>query len=177
MKALRKIGCILAAMCLSLSMISCSEDGPGEGQGESSVLLGSKTFETPYGFWTVQNSGNSTYAIMEFYNADPLSSNLPNSMDMVLIEFELPDGQEEITSTKIKGGEYHIYTATGVTISSEGLQCESRHGDISNSDLKITRNGSNYTINIDNATVSDDNNSYRFKFSYSGNMKNQTFGE
>lgn len=183
MKTLRKIGCILAAMCLCFSMVSCSEDedGTGGGSGNNSVKLGSKTFKTPYGFW--HSGGQDTedfednIIMMEFYSYNPTSGKFPGKASVVAIEYKAPAGQSEITSTVVKGGEYDIYVAHDVTMSSAGMQCETLYRDASNPDLKIVRNGNKYSISIDGAKVSDESNSYDFSFNFSGKLTNSQIAQ
>lgn len=180
MKTFRMIGCILAAVCLCLCMASCSDDddegGSDSSKGKNKVTLGDKTFKVPYGFWYTgedcEDLDNDEVS-MEFYSFNPTSGKMPSSMSYVAIEYKLADGKKEINSTVIESGKYHVYVATGVTMSSEGLQCETEYNDIGNSDLKIIRDGNKYTVTIEHATVSDDNKNYDFSFNYTGNLKHQ----
>ena len=182
---MRKIGCMLAAVCLCFGLASCSEDegeGGGSNTGKNSVRLGNKTFKTPYGYWhsgaqDSEASVDDNLILMEFYSYNPTSGKFPGKASVVGIEYEAPKGQKEITSTVLKGGEYHIYVAHDVTMSSEGLQCETYDNDTSNPDLKIVRNGSTYSISVEGATVSDENQNYDFSFNFSGKLTNRQIAE
>ena len=73
--------------------------------------------------------GNANMVTMEFYSFNPTSGSYPSSMSFVAIDFELQDGQNEINSMVVESGKYHIYVASDVSISSEGLQCETEDGE------------------------------------------------
>lgn len=179
MKKFRLIGCVLAVVCLSLCLASCSKDDePEGGNGSSSAKVGDKTFNTPYGYWylnrEIGEQGNDV--TMEFFSNDPTGNY--KSMSFIAIEFTLPEGEEEITSTVIEGGQYHVYAAVDVTMTDEGLQCQTPgRGETSNSPLRIVREGNNYTVSIDNARLEDDNRSYKFSFKYSGKLTHDFIGE
>lgn len=177
MKTLRTIGCMLAAVCLCFGMASCSEDdgeGGGSSTGKNSVKLGDKTFKVPYGYWhsgaeDSEASVEDNVMMLEFYSYNPTSGKWPSKMSVVAIEYNVPEGQKEITSTVLKGGEYGIYVAHDVTMSDPGLQAEGDY-DASNPDLKIVRNGNTYSISVEGAKVSDDDRSYDFSFNFSGKL-------
>lgn len=174
------IGCILTAVCLSFCAASCSsdDDEPKGGSANNYGKLGDKTFNTPYGFWylneEIGETGNNV--TMEFFSYNP-TSEIPQSASFVAIEYTLPEGEKEINSTVIKGGKYHIYVAVGVSMSDEGLQCETIDNDTNNPDLKIERNGNSYKVSIDNVALEDDYKSYNFSFNFSGQLKHQFIGE
>lgn len=73
--------------------------------------------------------GNANMVTMEFYSFNPTSGSYPSSMSFVAIDFELQDGQKEINSMVVESGKYHIYVASDVSISAEGLQCETEDGE------------------------------------------------
>lgn len=179
------IGCILAAVCMGFCMTSCSEDGDdgdgggaGSGIGTNSAKLDNATFKTPYGFWhrgdqdTEEMEDN--LVLMEFYSFDPTAGKFPSKMSFVGIEYEMPKGQKEITSTVLRGNEYNLYLAKDVTMTSEGIQCGSKYNDTDAPDLKIVRNGNKYTITVEGVTLEDENNrEYTFSFNYSGKLTNK----
>ena len=163
----------------SFTFTACSDDDDTEGGGNvsNSVKFDNKTFKTPYGYWYMNKeageSSSDNMVTMEFYSFNPTSGSYPSSMSFVAIEFELQDGKKEINTAVVESGKYHIYVASGVTMSSEGLQCETEFGDTGNSSLNITRSGNTYTVSIEHAVVSDDNNNYDFSFRYSGGLTHQ----
>ena len=166
---------------LSLTLTACSDDDEEENSDNNSVsnsvTLGNKTFKTPYGYWYMNKeageSSSDNMVTMEFYSFNPTSGSYPSSVSFVAIEFELQDGKKEINTAVVESGKYHIYVASGVTMSSEGLQCETEFGDTGNSSLNITRSGNTYTVSIEHAVVSDDNKNYDFSFRYSGGLTHQ----
>lgn len=163
----------------SFTFTACSDDDDTEGGGNvsNSVKFDNKTFKTPYAYWYMNKeageSGSDNTVTMEFYSCNPTASSIPSSVSYVAIDYELEDGNKEINTTVVKSGNYHIYVAYNVTMSSEGIQCETEYGETGNSDLKIVRNGNTYTISIEHATVSDENKSYDFSFNYSGGLTHQ----
>lgn len=165
----------------SFTLTACSDDDDADNNASHSVKLGDKTFSTPYGYWYMNSEAgefdNENMVTMEFYSFNPTSGSYPSSMSFVAIEFELQDGQKEINTMVVKSGKYHIYVASDVTMSSEGLQCETEFGETGNSDLKIVRSGNSYTISIEHAVVSDDSKNYDFSFNYSGSLTHQHIGE
>lgn len=183
------IGCILTAVCLSFCMASCSEDdGDGDGSGSSvgtnSAKLGNKTFKVPYGFWHlgIEESGvdyEENVVHTEFYSYNVLSDKFPGKLSCVYIDFDVPAGQNEITSTVLKDGDYHIYVVYDATMSSPGgLQAETDH-ETSQPDLKIVRNGSKYNISVEGAKLidSDGNQSYDFSFNFSGQLTHRQIAD
>ena len=177
---------IAAFAGLGLTFTSCGDDAGDDdatgGKGGCSAKMGSSSFDVPYGFWYLNSelspsNDESNVVTMEFYSFDPTSAKIPSSMSFVAIEYDLPDGQREISSIVVEGGKYHVYAATGVTMSSEGFQCETKDGDSNNSDLKIVRNGNSYSVSIERATVGDESKNYDFSFSYSGGLSHQVIGE
>jgi len=166
-------------------MASCSEDdGDGDGSGSSvgtnSAKLGNKTFKVPYGFWHMgdedSEEGEENVVMMEFYSYDVLSNKFPGKMSAVYIDFIVPSGQKDITSTVVDGSDYNIYVVHDATMSSSGLQAETRDHK-SNPDMKIVRNGSKYSISIEDAKVSDGNQSYDFSFNFSGQLTHRQIAD
>lgn len=186
MKKFRVIGCIVTAMCLCLGMASCSEDDDNATGNNGVAKLGNNTFNVPFGFWHTGDEDSDSkvddnLVMLEFYSFDSLSNNFPGSVSVVSIEYELPEGQKEITSTVLKGDEYEFYVAHGVTMSSSGIQCESIRSDSGNPDLKIVRNGNTYSISIKNLKVyagdTADDISYNFSFDYNGQLTHRQIAE
>ena len=186
------IGCILTAVCLCFGMASCSEDdGDGDGDGSSSVgknsaKLGNETFKVPYGYW--HNSAEDSEAsaigdnviLLEFYSYNPTSSKFPGKASVVGIEYDVPEGQKEITSTVLKSGEYRVFVGHNLTMNeNEGIYCESKFNSTNDPDMKIVRDGSKYTITVEGLKVSDENdeNVYNFSFNYSGKLTHRQIAE
>lgn len=183
MKTLRKIGYVLAAVCLCFNLVSCSEDGPEAGDGNCTVKLGSESFKTPYGFWHMgyedsDESAGDNFVMMEFYNFNPLSGNYPSMMSAVAIEYEVPAGQKEISSAVIKGGDYHVYIAHKFAYEDGGIDCENDYKNPNDPDLKIVRNGDSYSISVEGLKVGDDDTpKYDFSFNFSGKLTHRQIAQ
>ncbi len=190
-------GYLMVAVCLCFGMASCSEDeesGAGSGagvEGNAAAKLGDNSFSVPYGYWWVHGdisnpaSNGKKHVYLEFSSLDP--HDLPNidvssaTAHMVLFSFDIPEDADGLPSIVLKGGEYEIDVVYGVTMYSEGIQCETDdENNTEGPDLIIERNGDTYNVRVENAKVIDLNKGegigreeYSFSFNYSGKLRNE----
>lgn len=181
MKTLRKLGfAALAAMCCFCAT-SCSDDDDDNKSSVSASIDGS-AFTLTNGFWYItEDSYDGREMNIEVFNFDYLGALMgkhvswPSKINFVAISYGIPSSQNSLEATTVSGQDYHIYIARGVSDGDEGYQAENLKR-ASNSDLVITRNGSNYTVKIDNVVVAQDdiNDTKTFKFSFSGPLPQNT---
>ncbi len=164
MKTFRKISMMAIAMFTAISLASCGddddeEDEPGNSNGSISATLNGSAMNLSHAYWYIDkesstSSPDNVNMVIEFYSynpTDPASTQFPISY--ISVDYEVPASTSSISSKTIPSGNYHIYVAKDVSMTSSGWQAESIDGQTSNSPLVITRNGSETSVRIDHAEV------------------------
>ena len=186
MKTFRKIGLIAIAMFTVLSLASCGDDDddenePDNGNSNISATLNGTAMNLSHVYWYIDKTSTTSNPdnvnmVIEFYSynpTDPATAQFPISY--ISVDYEVPASTSSISSKTIPSGDYHIYVAKDVSMTSSGWQAESIDGQTSNSPLVITRNGSETSVRIDHAEVvagdkPSSDISRTLVLSYSGNI-------
>ncbi len=169
MKTFRKFGFAVMAVIACLCTASCSDDDKDEpGSGNCSASVDGKNLELSHAYWWIDTEsttvipGNKTMHI-EIYSYDVTKpESYPGYVNIMTINYEIAPNVNSIQPVTLQSDEYHIYLVQNLTLDDDngGWQGETIFDDTSNAPCKIARNGSQYTIQIDHATVLDisDNN-------------------
>jgi len=177
MKTFRKFGFAVMAVIACLCTASCSDgdNEPGSGKGSISASVDGKNLKLSHAYWWIDTEsttdvpGNKTMHI-EFYSVDLTKpESYPGYVNCMTIDYEIAPDVNTIQPVTLQSGEYHIYLVQNLTPDDSGWQGETIFDDMSNTPCKIVRNGDNqYTIQIDRATVSDNNTTKTVTFKFAG---------
>jgi hypothetical protein len=171
MKTFRKFGIALMAVFAGLCMTACGEDDPDEeggSNGNSAIVINNSNVAMNYAYYW--NDGSEMH--IEFYSWNLSSSSFPSTMSFLSIDYASTDKVPQtcvITSNK-----YSMYVVKDATYTSDGFQGECSTSD-NKSDLKITRDGNTFSINVAYAnglggTGDDWNDSFSMSIDWTGSM-------
>lgn len=175
------------ASFMSTGLSSCSndDDGPdsGSSKGKVNVTLGSDNLDTRFGYYAsdIESSAPAgmSYMGLFFFSFDisALSgnpSNLPKTYDHVVIDYLVPEDQNDVTTITVPAGDYHVQVASALSLFDDTADWEGDSDPTADdtSDLVITRDGNKYTVTIDKCVIRNYRNSQTktLKFKYTGSL-------
>lgn len=177
MKTLRKIGFAVMAVIACVGITSCSDDDDdnGGGSGNITATADGASIGLKYAYWWIDTESTTTQGDktmhIEFWSFDANNmASFPGSMSLMTIDYEIPSSVNEIQTTTLESGDYHIYLVQNMTPESDGYQAETQWNATNNSDCVIVRDGNNVSITIDNAKVYDENSSKTVVLKFNGNI-------
>lgn len=173
MKTFRKIGLTVIAVLACMCATSCGDDDDddesGNSNGSVSATVDGSAFKLSNVYWWIDNDNHDMH--IEFYSYNPTDpSSFPGYANIMTIDYEVPANVNSLQATTLESGQYHIYLVQNITMSDGGWQGETMYNSTSNSQCIITGSGSNFTIKIDHATVSDESETKTVKLNFSGKI-------
>lgn len=151
------------ALCASF-MVSCGDDdgggssSSGTGNMRLSVLGETATF-THAGWYcgSPEDYDGKTYCEIYFFTFDfitgalhPDQSAFPSSYSAIGVAFEVDEKFSSVPECRIPAGKYHLSGAFGLSMSEPEGKVYVEDDEYRSGDLVITKNGSKYTIEIEN---------------------------
>ncbi len=170
MNTFRKIGFTVMAVMACLCITSCSDDDEPEegGNGSITATLDGENFNLSNAYWWIDDHHDMHIEFYSYNLNNP--SSFPDHANIMTIDYEVPANVNAPQSVTLQSGKFHICLVQNITTTSYGWQAETIYNDTSNSPCIITRDGNNYTIKIERATVSDENTDKIVTFNYSGQI-------
>ncbi len=144
MKTFRKFGIVLMTVFAGICMTACGEDDPDEGgdsNGSGAIVINNSNVTMSHGYYW--NDGSEMH--IEFYSWDLSSSSFPSKMSFLSIDYPSTDNVPQ--TCVLASNQYSMYVVKDMTYTSDGFQGECSMYD-SKSDLKITRSGNTFSINV-----------------------------
>lgn len=169
--SLHILAILLVSIFAAIGLTACSDDDDDDNSGNggsssSKVEVNGLSESLQYAYYWVYDGEMQ----LEFYSVDPTSSRYPSKLSYLGVSYDVESGETEPQSVTLSSGQYHVYTALGVTTTDDGFQAETKYKDKSNRDLVIKVDGNNMTLDL-NCTVGDDNGDYPLTFTYNGSIK------
>lgn len=153
MKTLRRIGIALMSVCMVAGLAACSDDDDEQGganAGSGVLKVGAITRQFNYCYIYNSNDGELLFSDVSFF-----STSQPAVFNELNIDFE--NHVNTITSVSLGSDEYDMEfrqdtkPSTGTTAACYVWEPERPFLNVKRpGDLKITRNGNNITVSIEN---------------------------
>ena len=168
---------LMAFACVAF--ISCDKDDDkdgGGGIGSGNLNAGEASFSVNYGYYDLydEDEGEKSWEF-SFFNFDPSSSSLPQSVNELFIYFAVPETVEGIPVGTFN--DFGVTVCKGVKPTREDDSGEYYSG-IANgkrADVKLTvsKSGDKYTISFENLSLSQDGSdrATSASFSYTGKLE------
>ena len=191
MKAIKFFTMCALALCASF-MVSCGDDDGGgsssSGTGNMTLSVLGETATFTHAGWYCESSGSSngrTYCEIDFFTFDYISaairqddSAFPSSFSAISLMFEVDENVSSIPECRIPAGKYQLSGSFGFSMSEQEGKVYVEEDAYSSGDLVITKNGSKYTIEIENCHLlaNRTENSYTWEsyavpFKYTGTLR------
>lgn len=191
MKAIKLFTMCALALCASF-MVSCGDDDGGgsssSGTGHMTLSVLGETANFTHADWCCESSGSSngkTYCEIDFYTCDYISaalrqdfSALPSSISAIGVMFEVDEMVSSVPECRIPAGKYLVSGAFGMSRNEPEGKVYVEADRYNSGDLVITKDGSKYTIEIENCHLlaghtdnSDTEKSYAVPFKYTGTLR------
>ena len=166
---------LMAFACVAF--ISCDKDDDNDdgGNGSGNLTAAEASFSVNYGFYDLYDEyDGEKYWELAFYNFDPNSKTMPQSINEVIIYFTVPES--------IEGIPVGTFNDFGVSIcKGENPKVEEPTGDYyfgeadrirNRADLKISKSGDKYTVSFENLSINKEGSELATSasFSYTGKL-------
>ena len=191
MKAIKLFTMCALALCASF-MVSCGDDDGGgsssSGTGHMSLSVLGETATFTHAGWycgSPEDYDGRTYCEIDFYTFDLISaalrddvSALPSSYSAIGVMFEVDEMVSSVPECRIPAGKYLVSGAFGMSRNEPEGKVYVEADRYNSGDLVITKDGSKYTIEIENCHLladrtesGDTERSYAVPFKYTGTLR------
>lgn len=175
MKTMRKFGMMLMTVMIAFSMTACGDDddnGDSPFGGGSSVTVNGTTFSVYKGHWDVAvANGSDTFYTLQFYNFSSVNA-LPDPIHIVSVVYHVTNGDQSAPATgEFSGSDFNVSVTKLSSNESQDRTYYTYPADNASAKLKVTKSGSNYTVEFGAMKYTDGSTSTTYNgtaFSFSG---------